>query len=143
MSRIEAWFLHLSTALVGVTGLVYAWMLYLVEPADPFSVAHHPLQPLTQHAHVVMAPFLIFAVGLIWRRHVWSSWRGGNPDRRRSGLALASTFGPMALSGYLLQVAVDPTWKKICVVLHVATSLLWLAGYLGHQALRWRNSRDR
>ncbi len=142
MSRIEAWFLHLSTALVGGTGLVYAWMLYLLEPADPFAVAHHPLQPLTQHAHVVAAPFLIFAVGLIWRRHVWSGWRLGVHERRRSGLALALTFGPMALSGYLLQTSVGETWRKIWVVLHVAASLLWLIGYLGHQMLRWQNNRS-
>ena len=141
MSRFEAWFLHLATALVGITGLVYAWMLYLLEPVDPFAVAHHPLQPFTQHAHVVAAPFLIFALGLVWRRHVWAGWRSRNPDRRRSGLALALTFGPMTLSGYLLQTAVDETWKKIWVVVHVATSLFWLAGYLGHQVLRWRIGR--
>ena len=109
MSRVEAWFLHFATGLVGVTGLVYAWMLYLLVPADSFAVAHHPLQPLTQHLHVLTAPLLVFAVGLVWRRHVWGPYRLGLRDRRRTGITVAATFLPMAASGYLLQTAVDDT----------------------------------
>jgi hypothetical protein len=132
MRRWEAWSVHLSTLLVGGTGLVYAWMRYLVTPVDPYSAVNHPLQPATQHLHVLAAPFLVFATGLIWRNHVWSHWKKGVPQRRRSGLALIASVAPMVVSGYLLQTAVGDGWRKAWVVVHVTTSLLFLAGYLGH-----------
>jgi hypothetical protein len=133
MSRAELWLLHAATALVGGTGLVYAWMLYLLKPADPFSVVHHAWQPAVQHLHVLAAPLLVFAAGLIWRRHVWAGWRSGIRARRRSGVAVALTLFPMIASGYLLQTAVDDAWRKAWVAVHLAASALWIAGYLAHQ----------
>ncbi len=73
---------HVSTILVGGTGLVYAWMLYVLEPVDEFSVVHHAWQPQTQHAHVWLAPVMVFAIGLIWRNHVWRHYRGGRTNTR-------------------------------------------------------------
>jgi len=133
VSRAELWLLQAATALVGGTGLVYAWMLYLLKPADPFSVVHHPWQPAVQHLHVLAAPLLVFAAGLIWRRHVRAGWRSGARARRRSGVAVALTLFPMIASGYLLQTAVDDAWRKAWVAVHLAASALWLAGYLAHQ----------
>ena len=53
VNRLPAWISHAATLLVGGTGLVYAWMRYLVHPADPFAVVNHPLQPLAQHLHIL------------------------------------------------------------------------------------------
>jgi len=133
MSRFEAWMLHVSTLLVGGTGVVYAWMIYLVKPSDPYSVVNHPLQPQTQHLHVLVAPLLVFATGLVWRRHVWSQWRRGIAQGRWSGLWQVFLLVPMIASGYLLQTAVDGGWRKIWVGIHLAASALWLLGYLVHQ----------
>ena len=135
MNRFEAWMQHLSNLLVGGTGLVYAWMIYFVEPADPYSVVHHPLQPAVQHLHILVAPLLVFTAGLIWRRHVWWQWRTGSGERRRSGLSLATVLIPMIVSGYLIQTAVDDAWRKIWVIVHLTASGAWLLGYLVHQAL--------
>ena len=44
MTRGQSWTLHLSMLLVGGTGLIYAWMLYLLEPVDEFSILNHPQQ---------------------------------------------------------------------------------------------------
>ncbi|HEY0513148.1 MAG TPA: hypothetical protein VGH73_14660 [Thermoanaerobaculia bacterium] len=134
MSRFEAWMLHVANLLVGGTGLVYAWMRYAVEPADPYAVVNHPLQPLVQHLHILVAPLLIFAAGLIWRRHVWPRWRLGTAERRRSGVSLVYLLVPMIVSGSLIQTAVDDRWRKAWVGVHLATSGLWLLGYLTHQA---------
>ena len=134
MSRFEAWTLHVSNLLVGGTGLVYAWMVYLAKPADPYAVVNHPFQPQTQHLHILAAPLLVFATGLIWRRHVWAGWRRGGAESRRSGLSLALLLAPMIVSGYLLQTAVDGDWRKIWAGVHLAASILWLLGYLVHQA---------
>ena len=59
MTRLEAWFLHVATILVGGGGLVYAWMRYFVRPDDPFAVVNHPWQPDVQHLHVLAAPLLV------------------------------------------------------------------------------------
>jgi hypothetical protein len=126
--------LHLSNLLVGGTGLVYAWMVFLVQPADPYAVVNHPLQPQVQHLHILIAPLLVFTAGLIWRRHAWSQWRRGVEDRRKSGLSLISLLVPMIVSGYLIQTATDDSWRRIWVWVHLATSGLWLLGYLAHQA---------
>jgi hypothetical protein len=135
VSRLEAWCLHLALALAGGTGLVYAWMIYLAKPADPYSLVHHPWQPHLQHLHLLVSPFLVFTAGLIWRRHVWAKWRLGQPPGRWSGLTLALSLAPMVISGYLVQTALDDSWRKIWGVVHLAVSGLWVFGYLVHQVL--------
>ena len=132
MNRFEAWCVHAGNLLVGGTGLVYALLRYLVEPADPYAVVNHPLQPLLQHLHVWTAPLLVFAAGLVWRNHVWSHFRRGLPARRRSGITLLATVVPMVASGYLIQTAVTPDWRTAWVAIHLAASTLWLGGYLAH-----------
>jgi hypothetical protein len=146
VNRWESWSVHLSTLLVGGTGLVYAGMRYLLEPADEWAVVNHPLQPLTQHLHVLTAPLLVFAVGLIWSQHVWGHWSRGVRSRRSSGLLLLVGLVPMAASGYLLQTTADEAWRRAWVVVHVAASLLFLAGYAGHAVaalLSWSRRRAR
>jgi hypothetical protein len=135
LSRGEAWFLHLSSLLVGGTGLVYAWMIYLVRPSDPYALVNHPWQPQVQHLHILVAPLLVFAAGLIWRRHVWAGWKKGGRDRLKSGVSLALTLVPMVISGYLIQTAVEESWRHAWVIVHLMASGLWLVGYLLHQLL--------
>lgn len=144
MTRFEAWMLHLSNLLVGGTGLVYAWMVFLVKPADPYAVVNHPLQPATQHLHILVAPLLVFTAGLVWRRHVWSQYRRGIGERRQSGLSMIVLLVPMIASGYLIQTAVDDGWRRTWVWVHLIASGLWLLGYLAHQVpAAWRRLRGR
>jgi hypothetical protein len=133
VSRLEAWFVHLANLLVGGTGIVYAWMRYFAKPADAFAVANHPWQPAVQHLHVVAAPLLVFAVGLLFRSHAWAGIRLGIRTRRRSGLLLLLGAAPMILSGYLLQTAADSGWRAAWLAIHLATSGLWLVATLVHQ----------
>ncbi|MGH7151930.1 MAG: hypothetical protein ACREIU_14585 [Planctomycetota bacterium] len=132
MSRLEAWLLHAATALVVGTGAAYAVFRYVLEPADPFAVASHPLEPAVQRLHVLSAPLLLFLVGVVWQRHVLKGLRSGRPPRRRTGLTLALSLLPMVASGYLLQVAVDPVWRGRWGVVHLATSAAWTVGYIAH-----------
>jgi hypothetical protein len=139
--------LHLATALVGGTGLVYAWMRYLLPPLDPYAAISigHPLQPAVQHGHVLAAPLLVFATGMIWQKHVWAHWRSGVPHRRRTGLALMLSLVPMMVSGYLLQVSVTSGWRRAWLLVHLGASALFLLGYGGHTVvavLGWWKRRD-
>lgn len=124
--------LHAGTFLVGGSGLAYAAVLYLLEPADEWAVVNHPWQPTVQHLHVVTAPLLVFACGLIWERHVRSHLAGSGGRRRGSGVGLVLSLLPMVASGYLLQVAVGEGWRRLWLVVHLLTSALWLTAYLAH-----------
>ncbi len=132
MTRAEAWCLHASNVLVGGTGLVYGWMRYFAQSEDEFAIVNHPWQPTFQHAHVVVAPLLVFAVAMVWRLHVWKRIRSGFRSRRNSGWALFLMVWPMILSGYLLQVSAEEFWRQAWVAVHVATSALWCMAYLVH-----------
>lgn len=132
MIRAEAWTHHVANLLVGATGLAYAWLRYFAESPDSFAVAH-PWQPPVQHAHIWSAPLLVFALGLVWRAHAWAGVRSGAAPRRRSGVALLAAAAPMVASGYLLQTAVEPGWRRVWIAVHLTASGLWLAGYLVHQ----------
>lgn len=132
MTRGEAWTLHVASALVGGTGLVYAWMRYLVEPADEFALANHPLEPTVQHLHVWVAPLLVFGAGLIFQRHVWARLASGFRPRRPTGAALALLLLPMVVSGYGLQTSSGESWRRAWIAVHAGTSFAWLALYAAH-----------
>lgn len=132
MTRAEAWTLHVSNTLVGVTGAVYAWMRYFATPTDEFAVVNHPWQPTFQHLHVLTAPMLVFAAGLIFHRHVFARIRSGFRARRPTGLLLALLLLPMIASGYLLQTSSGDPWRSIWIGVHLVTSVLWIVGTAIH-----------
>ena len=135
LSIVEVVLAAVSTLLVGGTGLVYAWFRYLAGPPEGFAVTH-PWEPSTQHLHVLAAPLLVFAVGLLWRAHVIASWKRNGASRRRSGVVIALASFPMIASGYFLQIAVDAGWRRAWGVLHTGGSLVWLASSLIHLLAR-------
>jgi hypothetical protein len=134
VSRTQLLFLHVANLVVSGTGLVYAWMRYLVAPADEWAVVNHPWQPLFQHLHVLAAPLLVFAMGLIWSAHIIGKLQNGRKNRM-AGLGLTALFLPMASSGYLLQVSVQPGWRQAWIWVHIVSSLLWVAAFVVHQVV--------
>ena len=125
MKRGEMRFVLLANLFVGGTGVVYAVMKYIMKPTDEWSIVNHPWQPHVQHLHVLAAPLLVFAAGLIWSRHVSAKYRNGGQGRF-TGIGLVVALVPMAASGYLIQVAVHPGWRTVWIVVHVASSLVWV-----------------
>jgi len=132
MNKVEQWLLYIANALVGGTGLVYAWMRYLLKPAGEFAIVNHPWQPFVQHAHIWAAPLLVLAIGHVSYHHAIVYWRSGTVSGRRSGIAMLALALPMIFSGYFLQTSVDETWRLVWIVVHVATSTIWLAGFVAH-----------
>lgn len=131
---IERWLHHAAAASVGLTGVAYFVLKDLVEPdPDAFSVVSHPWQPHVQHLHVLFAPLLVLSFGVLLRDHVLARLRNPAWKRsRRTGWTLALMVSPMIATGYLLQVSVDELWRSIWKWSHLGTSLVFLAGYLGH-----------
>ena len=139
-ARLPILSLHVSFAVVAVTGVVYGWMSYLLTADDPFAVVNHPWQPMMQKLHVLSAPMLVFAAGWLLGLHVLPRLRVRQREGRLSGLVLAWSLAPMVVSGYLLQVSVEERLGTLLVWLHVGTSLLWIAVLPVHVASGLRKS---
>jgi hypothetical protein len=131
MNRLEAWLLHLSTIALTVTGAVYACMHYLMKPADPFSVINHPLEPYMLDIHIIAAPVLVVAIGIILHSHILFKIENGSPAARKSGLILIPLFLIMAASGYLLQITSDSI-NRIFFWAHLVSGSLWALVYGAH-----------
>jgi hypothetical protein len=70
----QKWLVWTTSFLTGATGVVYWWMTDLMQPLDEFAVINHPLQPWVLKAHIVAAPLMVFAVGLIAADHIWKQY---------------------------------------------------------------------
>ncbi len=136
MTRFQTVLIHASNILVGGTGIVYGWMRYFAESDDPFAIANHPWQPDLQHAHILTAPLLLFAIAWVWSSHVLKHVRAGTQRGRRTGITLLALFFPMVFSGYLLQTASDEAWRDAWIIVHVATSAIWVLFAAVHPFLR-------
>lgn len=132
MTRFEKWSVWSTSLLTVVTGVVYFWMKYGLETSDPWAVVNHPLQPLVLKLHILVAPLLVFALGLIAVRHVWRHFRLGVPAGRRSGVTAALVAGPMVVSGYLIQGVTAPGWLRVVAWLHMGAGIAYTLALVGH-----------
>lgn len=132
LTRGELTLLHAATVAVAGSGLVYAVLRYLVRPDDPYAVVNHPWQPHAQHLHVVVAPLLVLALGMVWRAHAAAARSRPERARRRSGAVLIVAALPMVLSGALIQVATVPSWRSAWVGVHLTFSVAWLVAFVAH-----------
>ena len=122
-----------SSMTVGLSGAVYGYMKYLMAGDDPFSAFHHPLQPWMLDLHVISSPLLVFALGMIAREHILAQFQKGPGRRGRgTGVMAVACLLPMIATGYLIQVFVDEQARLICVIVHLATSAIYLAAFIAH-----------
>ncbi|MBL0210061.1 MAG: hypothetical protein IPQ13_03970 [Holophagaceae bacterium] len=141
MTSLERWSLNLAALLTGATGLLYGWLRYYGQRAGEFGLEAHPLQATLQHLHVLAGPLLVFTLGMLVRGHVLPMWRSGRPGGRATGVALALILAPMLLSGYAVQVAVEPNSRLAFAWIHGVLNLLFLAGYGIHQLAALKQPR--
>ena len=143
---MSSWEKHLiwwSTAAVALTGFVYAWMKYLLQPADEWAIVNHPLQPLVLKLHILVAPVLVFAIGLIASRHILAHLRARVRTGRRSGTSAALIVVPMILSGYLIQAVTHTGFLALLGYLHLAAGTVYAVASLAHAVAARRQRRDR
>jgi hypothetical protein len=127
------WLLLSSSVATGLTGLVYLWMDRVLEPLNEFAAINHPLQPLVLKAHIVVAPLLVFALGVIGVDHIWKYFRGTMKRARRSGVSATWVLVPMVLSGYLIQAVTALFWLEGLAWLHIVTGVFYLGAIAVHQ----------
>ena len=132
MSRAQVVYLHLCVALTALTGIVFAVMKYAMKSNDEFAVVNHPLQPYMLSAHVVIAPFLVFAFGWIFTNHIWPGFTSGIARKRKSGIWSMAAIVPMVLSGYLLQVSTADATRQAMAIAHWISSALFVSAYVIH-----------
>jgi hypothetical protein len=132
VKRWEAWWNHAALVAVALTGLAYGAFKYFVPGADPDSRIGHPMQPVLLKAHIVVAPFAVFGVGLLFRRHALARIVSGESNGRRTGTIMFWLFAPLTLTGYLVQVFVDPALLRGAGWSHAALGFCFLLGYAFH-----------
>ncbi|MBW3534774.1 MAG: hypothetical protein KY453_06075 [Gemmatimonadetes bacterium] len=133
-----------SSLLTGLTGLVYFWMEHFLQPVDPWAVINHPLQPWILKAHILVAPVMVFAIGLIAADHIWRHFRKRVRAGRRSGLVARAVLAPVVLSGYLIQAVTHQGWLAVMVWTHVGTGVLYLVALAAHHRFfRTKATRER
>lgn len=143
MKRWERWTFNTLAAAVTLTGFVYFWMKYFVQPADPFAVVNHPLQAVMLNLHVFASPFFILVFGIILNSHVMKKLKATRLPNRRSGYTSLGTFALMVFSGYLLQVVANEQWLQAMIVVHVASGAVFSVVYFGHLIISYKLARVR
>ncbi|MDA7936731.1 hypothetical protein N9B90_02210 [bacterium] len=136
MRRGDKRAVYLTAALATFSGFGYGYLLYFGEIEDEFGAVAHPWTSPLQAIHVLTVPLFVFAMGLIWRTHIFQKLVSGARPRRRSGIALLSQAIPMIVTGYLLQVAVDEAWRTAWIWSHVVTSIAFSVAFVLHLLVR-------
>lgn len=118
---------------MGATGLAYWWMKHRMEPVTEWAAINHPLQPWILKAHIIAAPVLVFAVGLIASDHILKHARKPKLPGRKSGHTALWFLIPMTISGYLIQTVTHQGWLRLLAWLHLGTGTVYLLGLAAHQ----------
>ena len=143
MSAFQRWLVWSTSGLTGATGLVYWWMKNRMEPLDAWAAINHPLQPWMLKAHILVAPLMVFAVGVIAGEHIWRQYRQKVKAGRWSGLTAMWVLAPLIVSGYVIQVVTDVGWLEALAWAHLGTGVVYLAGLAAHHRVFRRVSARR
>jgi len=133
VTRFERWTVWISSVATFVTGVVYLWLKYMVVSDDPFAVVNSPWQGPVLKLHILAAPTLVFAFGLVAVRHLWRALQRQVAAGRLSGLTSAAALIPMVATGYLIQAVTDERWLRALAWSHIGLGLLYGGAMLSHQ----------
>src|SRR5436190_7255644 len=106
--------------LVAASGAAYGVSRYLLPHEDLFSSAGSAWEPWALAAHVLAAPVLVFAVGLVFRRHVLRKLHEGRAEGRRTGLVVLVVGGLSGVSGYVFEVLTADGARRAFSIAHIA-----------------------
>ncbi|MCF8059417.1 MAG: hypothetical protein K9K67_08980 [Bacteriovoracaceae bacterium] len=131
MKRVYS-FTHLASYLSILSGLGYFIVIEYFKLETPYGLRPHSSQGLWQAFHILVVPALVFAIGLLWREHIYVKLKATTRFKRISGIGLLASFLIMTFSGYFLIVSKNQFFIDLNKYLHLASSLLWLLFYLYH-----------
>jgi hypothetical protein len=139
VTRLERWALRIGFGLAVTTGTAYGYLRYFARRPGEFGPEPHAWQAVTQHAHVLVAPALLFALGVASRGHVSGMLRHGVKRGRRTGLLLAALSAPMVLGGFAIQVVTSTGARNFFGWTHAGVSGLFAVLY----GLHWAKPREK
>jgi len=123
---------HLACAVVGLTGLAYGAMKYFMAGSDPDSRVGHPWQQPMLKIHVLTAPLMIFALGLVFSGHALARFRAGEDTGRASGAGLLALAAPLVLTGPLIQVLTGDAARRWTGWIHAGLGVVYILAYAAH-----------
>jgi hypothetical protein len=132
VKRWAALFNHVACAVVGVSGIAYGVLKYFGSGSDPDSRVGSPWQQPMLKVHVLGAPLLIFALGLVFSGHALKRLRDGDDPGRASGLGLLALGAPLVLTGPLVQVLTGDAARRWSGWVHAGLGVVYVAAYAAH-----------
>ncbi len=123
---------HLACVFVGLSGIAYGVMKYFLAGSDPDSRVGHPWQQPMLKVHILAAPFLVFALGLIFSGHALARLKGGMDTGRTSGSGLLGLAAPMILTGAMIQVLTGDAARQWTGWIHAALGVVYVLAYAAH-----------
>ena len=132
MKRWAVVFNHLACAFVGLSGVLYGVMKFFMAGSDPDSRAGHPWQQPMLKLHVLTAPLLVFALGLVFSGHALKQLWAGEDSGRASGAGLLLLTAPLVLTGPLIQVLTGDAARQWTGWAHAALGVVYVLAYAAH-----------
>lgn len=132
MKPFPKWLLMVSSLVTAVTGVAYFLLERFYVPTDEFAIGH-PFEPWLLKAHILAAPVLVFAIGLITFDHIWKHYRCLVPAGRRTGLGAMWVIVPMIVTGYLIQAVTSVAWLDALGWIHLAAGLVYFVSLIAHR----------
>ncbi len=132
MKRGAAVLNHIACAFVGLSGIAYGVMKYFLTGSDPDSRVGHPWQQPMLKLHILAAPFLVFALGLIFSGHALARLKSGTDPGRASGSGLLALAAPMILTGALIQALTGDLARQWTGRIHAALGVVYVIAYAAH-----------
>ena len=123
---------HLACAFAGLSGIAYGVMKYFLTGSDPDSRVGHPWQQPMLKLHALAAPFLVFALGLVFSGHALARLKGGVDPGRASGAGLLGLAVPLILTGALIQVLTGDVARQWTGWIHAALGAVYILAYAAH-----------
>ncbi len=132
MRRWALLFNHLAIAAVALSGVAYGVMKYFMAGSDPDSRAGHPWQQPMLKVHVLAAPLLVFALGLVFSGHALARLRSGEDPGRASGAGLLALAAPLVLTGPLIQLLTGDAARRGTGWIHAGLGVVYTLAYVAH-----------
>jgi hypothetical protein len=123
---------HIACAFVGLSGIAYGVMKYFLTGSDSDSRVGHPWQQPMLKLHILAAPFLVFALGLVFSGHALARLKSGMDPGRASGSGLLALAAPMILSGALIQTLTGDAARQWTGWIHAVLGVLYVLSYAAH-----------
>ena len=132
MNSFERWSMRLGAGLATLTGLVFGYLRYFGGVEGEFGPEPSPWLSVWQHAHVLVAPVLVFGFGVVMAGHARTLLTGPVGRGKRTGLGLALVGVPLVMGGYAIQVVMTASTRSMLGWLHAGLGVLFALAYVAH-----------